>query len=65
MAGSHPQVESSRLILREEAQKLLNEAIRMVEPAARKHLLARSFELVQRAEILPDAPLSEAPPSQG
>ena len=46
MAGSHPQVESSRLILREEAQKLLNEAIRMVEPAARKHLLARSFEMV-------------------
>jgi len=46
MAGSHPEAESSRLILREEAQKLLNEAIRMVEPAARKHLLARSFEMV-------------------
>ena len=65
MAGSHLEAQSSRLILREEAQKLLNEAIRMVEPGARKHLLARSFELVQRAEILPDAPLSEAPPSQG
>ena len=65
MARSHPEAESSRLILREEAQKLLNEAIRMVEPAARKHLLARSFELVQRAEIMPEAPLPEAPPSQG
>jgi len=65
MAGSHLEAQSSRLILREEAQKLLNEAIRMVEPGARKHLLARSFELVQRAEILPEAPLHEAPPSQG
>ena len=63
MAGSHLEAQSSRLILREEAQKLLNEAIRMVEPGARKHLLARSFELVQRAEILPEAPLREAPPS--
>jgi hypothetical protein len=65
MAGSHPEAQSSRLILREEAQKLLNEAIRMVEPAARKHLLARSFELVQRAEILPEPPMPEAPPTQG
>jgi len=65
MAGSQLETQSSRLILREEAQKLLNEAIRMVEPAARKHLLARSFELVQRAEILPEAPLAEAPRSQG
>ena len=61
MAGSHPEAGSSRLILREEAQKLLNEAIRMVEPAARKHLLARSFEMVQRAEIMPDVPSPEAP----
>ena len=60
MAGSHLEAQSSRLILREEAQKLLNEAIRMVEPGARKHLLARSFELVQRAEITPEAPLPEA-----
>ena len=46
MAGSHLEAQSSRLILREKAQKLLNEAIRMVEPGARKHLLARSFEMV-------------------
>ena len=64
MAGSHLEAQSSRLILREKAQKLLNEAIRMVEPGARKHLLARSFELVQRAEIVPEAPLPQAP-SQG
>ena len=61
MAGSHPEAESSRLILREEAQKLLNEAIRMVEPAARKHLLARSFEMVQRAEIMLEVPSAGAP----
>jgi len=60
MARGHLESESSRSILRDEAQKLLNEAVRMVEPAARKHLLARSFELVQRAEILPDS-LPEVP----
>lgn len=61
MARGHIESESSRSFLRDEAQKLLNEAVRMVEPAARKHLLARSFELVQRAEILPDSTLPEAP----
>ena len=61
MAGSHPEAESSRLILREEAPKLLNEAIRMVEPAARKHLLARSIEMVQRAEIMLEVAAPEAP----
>jgi hypothetical protein len=61
MAIGHPESESSRSVLRDEARKLLNEAIRMVEPSARKHLLARSFELVQRAEILPDGPLPETP----
>jgi hypothetical protein len=61
MAMGHPESESSRSVLRDEAQKLLNEAIRMVEPVARKHLLARSFELVQRAEILPEAPVPETP----
>jgi len=60
MARGHFESESSRSILRDEAQKLLNEAVRMVEPAARKHLLARSFELVQRAEIVPDS-LPEVP----
>jgi hypothetical protein len=61
MARSQFESESSRSILRDEAQKLLNEAVRMVEPAARKHLLARSFEMVQRAEILPDSALPELP----
>ena len=65
MAGSHLEPKHSRSDLRKEAQTLLNEAIRLEAPETRKQLLAGSFELIQRAEMmseLPEASTLELPP---
>ena len=61
MAGSHLEPKHSRSDLRKEAQTLLNEAIRLEAPETRKQLLAGSFELIQRAEMMSEPPGSPAP----
>ena len=56
--------QAAMTALREEAQSLLDVAIRSRAPAARKHLLLGSFELIQRAEMMsepPEAPSLEVP----
>jgi len=64
MAGSRLEPLHSPSELRREAQSLLNEAIRSEAPDMRKHLLAASYELIQRAEMIsepPQAPAVELP----
>jgi hypothetical protein len=59
MAGSQPAPLHSPSELRREAQSLLNEAIRSEAPDMRRHLLAASYELIQRAEMMSES--SQAP----
>jgi hypothetical protein len=56
MAGSRLEPLHSPSELRREAQSLLNEAIRSEAPDMRKHLLAASYELIQRAGMLSEPP---------
>jgi hypothetical protein len=56
MAGSQLEPLHSPSELRKEAQSLLNEAIRSKAPDMRKHLLAASYELIQRAEMISEPP---------
>ena len=60
MAGRQVEPRRTRAALREEAQSLLDVAIRSRTPETRKHLLLGSFELIQLAETMSE-PL-EAPP---
>jgi hypothetical protein len=59
MAGRQGEPHRTRAGLREEAQSLLDLAIRSRAPETRKHLLLGSFELIQRAEMISEPP--EAP----
>ena len=64
MAGRQVEPRRTRAALREEAQSLLDVAIRSRTPETRKHLLLGSFELIQRAEMMsepPEAPSLEVP----
>jgi hypothetical protein len=64
MTGRQVEPHRTRTALREEAQSLLDVAIRSRASAARKHLLLGSFELIQRAEMMsepPEAPSLEVP----
>ena len=64
MAGRQAEPRRTRAALREEAQSLLDVAIRSRAPETRKYLLLGSFELIQRAEMMtepPEAPLLEVP----
>ena len=56
MAGSRLDLSPSTSELRKEAQSFLNEAIRSEAPDMRKHLLAASYELIQRAGMLSEPP---------
>jgi hypothetical protein len=56
MAGSRLDLSPSPSELRKEAQSLLNEAIRSKAPDTRKQLLAASYELIQRAEMISEPP---------
>jgi hypothetical protein len=60
MAGSRLEPLHSPSELRREAQSLLNEAIRSEAPDMRKHLLAASYELIQRAEMISEPPRAPA-----
>ena len=59
MTGRQAEPHPTRAVLREEAQSLLDVAIRSRAPEARKHLLLGAFELIQRAEMMSEPP--EAP----
>ena len=59
MTGRQAEPHPTRAVLREEAQSLLDVAIRSRAPDTRKHLLLGSFELIQRAEMMSEPP--EAP----
>ena len=64
MTGRRVEPHRTRAALREEAQSLLDVAIRSRAPETRKYLLLGSFELIQRAEMMtepPEAPLLEVP----
>ena len=56
MAGSHLEPLHSPSELRKEAESLLDAAIRSQARRTRKHLLAGSFELIQRAEMMSEPP---------
>ncbi len=62
MAGSFQDLPRSPSELREEAARLLNTAIGLKSREIRKQLLARSFELIQRAETI--SQLKEEPNSE-
>jgi hypothetical protein len=65
MARGSFAIPPSRRALRHEARRLLNEALGVADPRLRKQLLARSFELIQRAEkliLLPTESRDEAAP---
>jgi len=67
MTGSDPDILRSPSELREEAARLLSMAIGLDSPEIRKQLLAASFELIQRAEMLSDlleGSNQELPPPQ-
>jgi hypothetical protein len=54
MARRSREPAPSRSSLRQEARKLLDEAVRIADSASRKQKLTHAFELVRRAEELPD-----------
>ena len=56
MAGSRLEALYSPSELRRKAQRLINEAIQSEAPDMRKHLLAASYELIQRAEMISEPP---------
>ncbi len=56
MANRRQEAQPSRASLREEAQKLLDEATQLTDRERRRPMLLRAFELVQLAETLPGAP---------
>ena len=60
MTGRQAEPHPTRAVLREEAQSLLDVAIRSRAPDTRKHLLLGSFELIQRAEMMSEPPAAPA-----
>ena len=52
MTESDPDILRAPSELRKEAESLLNAAIELAAGGIRKQLLVRSFELIQRAEML-------------
>ncbi len=54
MARKRREPAPSRSSLRQEARKLLDEAVRIADSASRREKLSHAFELVRRAEEMPD-----------
>jgi hypothetical protein len=54
MAKKPRDAAPSRSSLRQEARKLLDEAVRISDSAKRRQKLGHAFELVRRAEEMPD-----------